>query len=555
MSRYEDPEDADESPGAGRKRLGSMMRRKGRTGNGGWDDEGDGSSRRVPGRPGPSSRAAQPRSRLQRVLGRHPILSILGILATLTLTFISLTAYAAYRNVYDSIHHITITSGQLGHRPPKLDGSTNILIIGSDSRAGTKGFGTGIDGSRSDTSMLLHIPPNHNGATVVSFPRDTMVPILQCDGDGQGHPGQQAQPYNVEQLNWTFSYGGAACLWKTLEQVTHIRIDHFIEVNFLSFRKIVNDIGGVPVCLPYAVKDPASRLNLPAGKSVVKGSQALAFVRERHIGEGSDLQRINRQQIFLAALAQKIKESSSLSDPTKLYGLVHDIASSLTTDSGLSFTDMLAIADSLKGVSTSSVQFITAPVLPYPPNPGNQVEFWDPYANRLFHALARDNRILKVAKEADKGTPGVPTVSPKKVHVQILNATNTPGLAATTAGQLTTKGFKVARTGNASISKTTIIEYAEATQLPEASTLQQEITGAQVRQVSSLKSETLNLVLGANFKGLASAHKAKKKQSVSKVVKSVSDSTASSGVSGNTNICHDKSAFSGPDSPSMFSNG
>ena len=534
-----------------------MIRRKGRNGDGGWDDEGYG-GRRSPGRQGASSRAAQPRTRLQRVLGRHPILSILGILATLTLTFISLTAYAAYRNVYDSIHHITITSGQLGHRPPKLDGSTNILIIGSDSRAGTTGFGKGIAGSRSDTSMLLHIPPNHNGATVVSFPRDTMVPIYQCDADGQGHPGQQAQPYNVEQLNWTFSYGGAACLWKTVEQVTHIHIDHFIEVNFLSFRKIVNDVGGVPVCLPYSIKDPASRLNLPAGKSVVSGAQALAFVRERHIGEGSDVQRINRQQIFLASLAQKIKESSSLTNPTKLYGLVRDIAGSLTTDSGLSATDMLAIADSLKGVSTSAVQFVTAPVLPYPANPANQVEFWDPYANRLFRAIARDNKILKVAKEANKPTPGAPTVSPGKVHVQVLNATNTAGLAAATAGQLTAKGFKVVGKGNASISTKTVIEYGTAAQLPEASTLQQEITGAELKQVSSLKSGNLNLVLGASFKGLAATHKAKtkkSKQSVSKVVKSVSNSTASSGLSANTNICHDKSAFAGPDNPSMFTNG
>src|SRR5690348_1923042 len=158
MSRYEDAEDPDESSGAGRKRMGSMIRRKGRKGDGGWDDEGYG-GRRQPGRKGASSRAARPRTGLQRVLGRHPILSILGILATLTLTFISLTAYAAYRNVYDSIHHITITSHQLGPRPPKLDGSTNILIIGSDSRAGTHGrYGTGIQGSRSDTSMLLHIP-------------------------------------------------------------------------------------------------------------------------------------------------------------------------------------------------------------------------------------------------------------------------------------------------------------------------------------------------------------------------------------------------------------
>ena len=149
-------------------------------------------------------------------------------------------------------------------------------------------------------------------------------------------------------------------------------------------------------------------------------------------------------------------------------------------------------------------------------------------------------------------------MSPGKVHVQVLNATSTPGLAATTAGQLTAKGFKVVGKGNASTSANTIIEYGAASQLPEASTLQQEITGAQLKQVSSLKSGNLNLVLGASFKGLAATNKAKtkkSKQSVSKVVKSVSNSTASSGLSGNTNICHDKSAFAGPDNPSMFING
>ncbi len=145
-----------------------------------------------------------PRSRTQRILGRHPLLSILGILAALTVTFISLTAYAAYRNVYDSIHHLDVTNHMLGNRPPKLDGSTNILIIGSDSRTGTKGkYGRGIDGSRSDTSMLLHIPPNHNGALVVSFPRDTMVPIYQCDADGSGHQASRPSP----SATWSSSTG------------------------------------------------------------------------------------------------------------------------------------------------------------------------------------------------------------------------------------------------------------------------------------------------------------------------------------------------------------
>src|SRR6516164_4732133 len=428
MSRYEDPEGIGES--------GSSRHSRGRSDP--WEPAG---------RAG--RRAAQPGDRpsgIRRILGRHPVLSIIGILATLTITFVSIGAYAAYRGLYDSIHHVDVTSGELGKRPPKLNGSENILIIGSDSRHHTHGYGRGIPGSRSDTSMILHISPTHSGAAVISFPRDTMVPIYQCANDGQGHHGQQAQPGGLEQLNWTFSYGGPACLWKTLEQVTQIHIDHFVEVDFSGFQSIVNDVGGVPVCLPYAIKDPASKLNLPAGKSVVHGAQALAFVRERHIGLGSDLQRINRQQIFLASLAQKIKQSSSLTNPAKLYTLVHDIASSLTTDTGLTLTDMYAVANSLKGLSSSALQFIMAPVVPYPPNPADLVEFDQPLADDLFHAIARDNHILKAARRDEHVKP-LPTVKPGKVQLQVLNGTSVPGLAATTAGQLSARGFKVAHFG------------------------------------------------------------------------------------------------------------
>ncbi len=493
--------------------------------------------------------SGQPPPRTRRVLGRHPVLSVLAILATLTITFVAVAAYAAYRNVYDSIHHVTVTNGELGKRPPKLNGSENILIIGSDSRNGTHGrFGRGIQGSRSDTSMILHIPPTHTGAIVISFPRDTMVPIFGCDRDDNGHPGQQAQPGVLEQLNSTFSDGGPACLWKTLEQVTNIHIDHFVMVNFGGFKSIVNDVGGVPVCLPYAIRDPASKLNLPAGKSVVHGDQALAFVRERHIGYGSDLQRINRQQVFLASLAQKIKQSSSLTSPTKLYSLVHDIASSLTTDSGLTLTDMYAVANSLKGLSTTALQFIMAPVVPYPANPNDLVEFAQPSADDLFRAIARDNHILKAARRDEHVKP-LPTVKPGQVQLQVLNGTNTAGLAATTASQLTARGFKVAGTGNAAVASGTVIEYASATQMPQVNTLEKEIPGATAKQVTSLKGSTLSLVLGSGFKGVA--HKSHKK---AKSVSAAALSKNYGGVNGAANICKQSAAFTGPDSPADFGN-
>lgn len=558
MSRYEDPEGTGEHPAGGKRR--SLRRRSGNADDTGYGDA-SGRSRRGRGRSDPwepasrsgrgAARSSQPPTRTRRILGRHPVVSVLAILATLTITFVSLSAYAAYRNVYDSIHHVTVTSGELGKRPPKLNGSENILIIGSDSRNGTHGkYGRGIQGSRSDTSMLLHISPTHTGAIVISFPRDTMVPILQCDRDDNGHPGQQAQPGVLEQLNSTFSFGGPACLWKTLEQITRIHIDHFVEVDFGGFKSIVNDVGGVPVCLPYAIKDPASKLNLPAGKSVVHGDQALAFVRERHIGYGSDLQRINRQQVFLASLAQEIKRSSSLSDPTKLYGLVHDIASSLTTDSGLTLTDMYAIANSLKGLSTSALQFIMAPVVPYPPNPNDLVEFSQPPADELFRAIARDNHILKTARRAAHAkTQPLPTVQPGKVQLQVLNGTDQEGLAATTASKLTARGFKVAGTGNATPVSSTTIEYASAAQMPQVNTLQQEIPGAQAKQVTNLKGGTLDLVLGSGFKGVA--HKSKKK---AKGPTAATLSKNYGGVNGSANICKQSAAFTGPDNPSMFGN-
>ena len=561
MSRYEDPEGTGEYP-AGGKRRGLFGRSGGRADDTGhWDASA--SSRRGQGGKDPwepswrpdgwrgAAASGQPPSRTRRILGRHPVFSVVAILATLALTFVSLGAYAAFRSVYDSIHHITVTSRELGKRPPKLDGSQNILIIGSDSRSGTHGYGRGIQGSRSDTSMLLHIPPTHAGAIVISFPRDTMVPIYSCQADGQGHRGQQAQPGGLEQLNWTFSNGGAACLWRTLEQVTRIHIDHFVEVDFSGFKSIVDDVGGVPVCLPYPIKDRASKLNLPAGKSVVHGDQALAFVRERHIGLGSDLQRISRQQIFLASLAQRVKQNSSLSDPTKLYSMVHAIAAALTTDSGLTFTDMYAIANSLKGLSTKALQFVMAPVAPYPLNPGNQVEFNQPSADRLFRAIARDSHILRTARRADhaKAKP-LPTVKPGQVQLQVLNGTSIPGLAVTTASKLTARGFKVAHTGNAAVTSSTVIEYASVSQMAQVNTLQEEIPGAQVKQVSGLKGSTLSLVLGSGFKGVE--HKAKKKH---KAASAAALRKNYGGYNGAANICKQSSAFTGPDTPTMFGNG
>ena len=333
--------------------------------------------------------------------GWRAMLGGAAILATFAVVATSLVAYAKYRGLVGSIHRENVTAAMLGKRPPYTAG-LNILIIGSDSRQGLgRKFGANVLGSRSDTSMLLHIAPGHTRADIVSFPRDSMVPVLACTNDGQGHTGQSAQPGVLERLNATFSAGGAPCLWKTLEQETGIRIQHFVEVNFGGFQSIVNDVGGVPVCLPFAINNPQSRLHLAAGKHVVNGAQALAFVRLReNIGEGSDTQRIQRQQYFLAAVMQKLKSTSMLSQPTRIFNVVRDVAKSLTTDSGLDLSTMLRIADSMKSLSSSSVQLVTVPVVPYVGDPAAELSWEQPQAARMFRAIEGDRALPAAARRA-----------------------------------------------------------------------------------------------------------------------------------------------------------
>jgi LCP family protein required for cell wall assembly len=486
---------------------------------------------------------------------RHTLLGAAAIIAMFAVVATSLAAYAKYRGVVGSIHRENVTAAMLGKRPPYTAG-LNILIIGSDSRQGLgRRFGSDVLGARSDTSMLLHIAPGHTRADIISFPRDSMVPVLACANDQQGHPGQSAQPGQVERLNATFSAGGAPCLWKTLEQETGIRIQHFVEVNFAGFQSIVNDVGGVPVCLPFAINNPQARLHLAAGKRVVNGAQALAFVRLReNVGEGSDTQRIQRQQYFLAAVMQKLKATNLLSQPSRIFNVVRDVAKSLTTDSGLDLSTMLRIANSMKSLSSSSVQLVTVPVVPYVGDPAAELSWEQPQSDRMFRAIESDRDLPTSAKPkgnsktktAATATPG-PTVSPAKVSVQVLNGSGLNGVAGSAATALTAKGFTVTGTGpaaNYSYTSTTI-QYSSAAQLPEVNTLKAALGSVVAQKDTALGAGSINLILGSNYHGLSTGKSVAKSsaKTLSNLAKSYGGITASA------NICKDSAAFAGPDNP------
>ena len=461
-----------------------------------------------------------------------------------------LTGYLMFRHDWNGIHRIDVSKDLGTHRPPVDPNAMNILLIGSDSRAGAnKKFGAGIAGQRSDTIMVVHLSPGDHSAVVLSIPRDSMVPILSCTPEA-GTPGQTAQPGNLEQINATFAFGGPGCLWKTVEQTTGIHINNFIALTFTGFEHVIDDLGGVRVCLPVAIHDPDSKLHLSAGRHVVSGAEALAFWRARYIGEGSDLQRIQRDQYLMASVLKGIARSGLLHNPIKLFQVIQDLAGHgyITTDTGLTPGKLLTIGEELRGMSPGSVQFIEVPTVPYPGNPLAWVQWEQPQSNKLFDAVAHDTRLPSTHRsKGNSSRAATDSVSPSQVDVTVLNGTTQQDLATTTSQSLSARGFKVGPPGDAASQYTnSVIEYPARADLPAARTLARLISNVTLQRDPSVAAGTVVLVLGSSFDGLKSSGSSKSGRSTTP---DSIDNLASQygGITGNTNICGDSAAFAGPD--------
>ena len=518
--------------------------------------------------------------------GKRHVLRWIAVGAVVILAAGTLAAYLKYRAVYDSITRVTVPGSELGQRPTQYStDSENILVYGDDSRKGLDKhqqvlLHTGHDQTdNTDTIMLIHLSPGRHLVTVMSIPRDTMVPMYQCDS-GPGHTGQLANPNSYVQINSLLQIGGPACLWYTVEQSTGIFINHFIGIGMLGFVKVVNDLGGVNVCVPFKVNDPVSGLDLPSGENHINGVQALAFWRTREaLGNGSDLERIQRDQFMSAQVVKGVLGSGLLSDPLQLLSVVTDAAASMTTDSAMSVSDLVGIAQSLRNLSGKNVQFITAPNQAWPSN-ADRVQFAQPQASQVFSAIAHDVTVPKV-KVTPSATPSsagaqVLTTSPSNVKVKILNGSGTPGIARQAAAGLTSRGFDVTGTGNAGSFAYTksVIEYSSAADLAAVNTLKQELTNVTDLQDATLAPGTVELILGSDFNGLlpqtsattvtpdtasATASPSATASTSASPGASASPSTSGSGVANlaqNTNgitaaasCASDSGAFSGPLSP------
>ncbi|MCO8304453.1 LCP family protein [Streptomyces hygroscopicus] len=317
-----------------------------------------------------------------------------------------------YYQLNGNLTGVDINAALGADRPKNVDnGSMDILVLGSDSRAGKNGeYGKDEGTSRSDTAMIVHVFKGHRKADVVSIPRDTLIDRPSCaTKDGQRTPAVQGAMFNS-----AYEVGGPACTIKTVEAMTGIRMDHFLEVDFSGFKQLINDLGGVDITTTAPIHDTKSHLDLEPGRHTLDGEQSLGLVRTRHgVGDGSDLGRIKLQQAFVKALLDQVKHVDIFGNPKKLYDLADTSTKALTTDSELaSVSKLKGFAESLRGIGSGDMKMTTLPVRYDPQNPARVLPMAKK-AGLIWDALRHDR---PVPASATKGSAGDATSAGKVVR-------------------------------------------------------------------------------------------------------------------------------------------
>ncbi|WP_399140043.1 LCP family protein [Streptomyces sp. NBUA17] len=270
---------------------------------------------------------------------------------------------------------------------PVPTGALNLLVLGSDSRGGEENQELGggdSGGARSDTAMVVHLDAGRTAATVVSIPRDTLVHRPSCPLPSGGRTRQASGAM----FNTAYELGGPVCAVKTVESLTGVRMDHYVEIDFSGFAKLVDALGGVTVTTDVDIDDDRSHLHLDAGTHHLDGAEALGLARTRYgLQGGSDLARIELQHTLVKALLEQVSTTDLLTDPARLYQVADAATGSLTTDTGLdSLGELTELGRSLKGLAADDVRTLTMPVLPAPADP-NRVVADEPDAGDLWESL------------------------------------------------------------------------------------------------------------------------------------------------------------------------
>jgi LCP family protein required for cell wall assembly len=397
-----------------------------------------------------------PLARHGRLHSPRPIAQIATIVgAVLAVVVLSLAGTAAFAlwNTFDTAGDNAVTLESAKPLPPsigEIEGGVNLLLVGTDSCEGqdVKLFprcAHDDGGERNDVTMLVHIGDDPRRVTVVSFPRDMIVPIPSCPSPGGG----RYSAMSAQMLNVSYTYGGLACTALTIQELTGVDIQFAAAIRWTGVIHMSDAIGGVDVCVAGDINDKHTGLHLKKGEHTLVGTKALQFLRIRHgIGDGSDLGRISNQQQFMSSLVRKLQSGGVLSDPTKLFSLATTALQQvsekqLVLDQNLANpTRMVQIAMAVKSVPYKDIVFLQYPTQYDAANDDRVLPVRD-QADVLFAAL-KENKALRITGKASsglgvevEGAVGGPTPSPTGTPGTD-DAVDLPaGISGTSAAQVT----------------------------------------------------------------------------------------------------------------------
>ncbi|WP_307873878.1 MULTISPECIES: LCP family protein [unclassified Frankia] len=346
-------------------------------------------------------------------------MTAVAALCSLGVLLLAACGWGVVRHYNGRVHHVDLSLAAAGRPAAAARGTENILLVGSDSRAGTGGQFGEVDGQRSDTTILAHLDRD-GSTTMVSFPRDLWVTIPSYSSGGATHPEQRSK------LNAAFALGGPALLVRTIEGLTGLRVDHYVQVDFGGFQAITDALGGVTVCvkeLPASLRargfdnlhDKMSGWSGQVGANRLDGAQALAFVRQRYGLPEGDLDRIRRQQQFLSVVFHAMTAPSTLANPVRVRDVLDATTSALTVDQGTSLTDLEPLALRMRTLTGGGSGFETVPATPAT-RAGQSVLLVDPAKLAAFlaplrpaaTAAAADTRAPAAAESTSVARAGQP---------------------------------------------------------------------------------------------------------------------------------------------------
>jgi len=332
----------------------------------------------------PRTRPVKPRRRRRRL--------VLGTIALLVLAWLAFMIWVPL-NAWGKVQKVDATPN--GSRPSASKGYDYVLV-GSDSRQGLtaaqkKELNTGsAEGKRTDSIMLVHVPASGGKSAVISLPRDSYVPI----------PG-----HSKNKINAAYSLGGPRLLVETIEQVTGIRVDGYVEIGFGGFASVVDSLGGVDMCLPKAMKDSYANINLKAGCQTLNGPNALGYVRARYSDPLGDLGRVKRQREFLGAVLHKAMQPSTVLVPWRYSAFANAAGAGLLVDQETSMRDVVRVLQALRGVSNGDGVSLTVPLSStnLQTHVGTAVKWDSAKALELFKAIKEDQPLTAPSPTSGAG--------------------------------------------------------------------------------------------------------------------------------------------------------